>query len=206
MCQTNPIRAWGAVPSGTKRAKQTRFARPDRNRWGKPHPTRGAIAPNKPNSGRGCSYRRDRMCETNPIPPCGPADWVPGRGKCVKQSQFGSGSTRQQGPMASDRPSWPPPGREWWEQSCETKPIPPTGSKPRIAVRGDSIADGGQTHRLGPARAGCAKQTQFCRSARAPEGEMRKTNPIGRACRAKQSQWAGAKRAKQSQFEEELQV
>ena len=39
--QTNPIRAWGAAPSGTKRAKQTQFCTRGGDRWGKPHPTRG---------------------------------------------------------------------------------------------------------------------------------------------------------------------
>ncbi len=69
-------------------AKRTQFASAQRNRWGKPHPTRGAIAPNKPNS----AWPAGRLgpgggetCKTKPIarsgaprrcPPVGPIRWT----------------------------------------------------------------------------------------------------------------------------------
>jgi len=40
-CETKPIRAWEAAKGGTKCVKQTQSAPAQRNRWGKPHPTRG---------------------------------------------------------------------------------------------------------------------------------------------------------------------
>ncbi len=60
----------------------------------RPHPTRGAIAPNKPNS----APRR--------------ADWVPGRRKCAKRSQFGPASTLQPGGMAPNKANFGGSGQE----------------------------------------------------------------------------------------------
>jgi len=66
--QTNPIPTWGARIGGTKRAKQTQFPPAQRNRWGKPHPTRGCNGAKQTQfSPAGGPALRRRGCETKPI-------------------------------------------------------------------------------------------------------------------------------------------
>jgi hypothetical protein len=53
MGETSPIWAAGAGVGMTERTKQSQFAPADRNRWGKPHPTRGLNCVKQTQSGPG---------------------------------------------------------------------------------------------------------------------------------------------------------
>ncbi len=72
MCETNPIRASVAPADGTECAKRTQSATAQRNRWGKPHPTRGRNCAKRTQfgpAGRQTGSREGETCKTKPICP-----------------------------------------------------------------------------------------------------------------------------------------
>ena len=95
------------------RAKRTQFGPAGKNRWGKPHPTRGSIAPNKANSRHG--VRRGKGLAGKEL-------WLIAHSMDLGKTKPNLGELGHLGDGASGR------------QSCETKPIP--GGAGRGEARG----------------------------------------------------------------------
>jgi hypothetical protein len=131
-CQTNPI--WRCILADRERLCQTNPI------WGSPGGARRPILPNKANSGSRPRVPRSEMRQTNPIPApyADPEIGVPGRGKCVKQTQTwaswgiwimrrgtrGKCAKRTQFPDGTGRPPrLDPPASAAPSGSCKTKPI-----------------------------------------------------------------------------------
>jgi hypothetical protein len=142
---------------------------------------------------------RGPSCETKPIPAGRDEDHVPCSEKMEEVGRERPTLDQVEGRLYEE----PPDGvttnvPEAQEPPCETKPIGlgPSGDQASYDAMGQEVGRGRPTYEetpegQGPDRAKrtqfdgakCAKRSQFLRSARGPEDEMRKTNPISGGAR-----------------------
>jgi len=108
---------------------------------------------NEPNSGRGCGYWRDRICQTNPI------------------RTSGEESVGQAGTPNAVRRVWEPDPPYTWAQLRQTNPIQPGRQVGRSPWEGE-------TCETKPISQGRLRETNPISRPRPPTGKLCRTNPI----------------------------